>query len=175
MQQSGITGRKQPGRSLDRCPLVRAVARCEERGSRRFWPVSGGDIESGQRRGRIDDNLVQRSLRVVGAARRQWSLGWVDPPLNGLTDLDRHEAETGGTGDRGFALFERGEVEVGRATQWGKGSRYRKSEEPPFVLGVQQCLQGLIQCRGLQRVQAQGTGWVDHVKGDIATQNRPHS
>ncbi len=43
------------------------------------------------------------------------------------------------------------------------------------MLGVQQRLQGRIQCRGLQRIQAQGTVWVDHVMGDVATQNRPLS
>ena len=43
------------------------------------------------------------------------------------------------------------------------------------MLGVQQCLQGVIQCRGLQRVQAQSTTWVDHVMGDIGAQNRPLS
>ena len=76
----------------------------------------------------------KRSLRVVGAARRQWSLGWEDPPLHGLTDPDRHEAETCCAGHHGFALFERGEVESGRATQWGKGSRHRKGEEPSLAL-----------------------------------------
>ena len=43
------------------------------------------------------------------------------------------------------------------------------------MLGVQQRHQGLIQCGGLQRVQAQGSGWVGHVMGDIAAQDRPLS
>ena len=58
----------------------------------------------------------------------------------------------------GFALFEGGEVEIGRATQWARESRYRKGEEPPFALGVQQRRPGRHPVSRPAAGQAEGTG-----------------
>ena len=105
-KQGRITCGQEPRGPLDGGPLVRAIAR-REHGRSSAVPVVCLTATSSRdkRRGRVDDHLVQRPLRVIRAARRKWPLRRKDPPLHGLPDPDRHETETCTAGHHGLALF----------------------------------------------------------------------
>ena len=64
-------------------------------------------------------------------------------------------------------MLQGGEVESTGTTEWGKGSRHRKSEKPSIGLSCQQRLQSGVQRRRLQRIETQYTVRVDHMVGDI--------
>jgi hypothetical protein len=110
VQQSRIACCQEPRSSLGGGALRRAVARGEHGRSGRRRSYARPDIKSRQGRSRIQNDLIQCPLRVIGTARRKWPLRRKDPPLHRVTDSDRDKPEAGAACHDRLALFDGGEV-----------------------------------------------------------------